>query len=582
MRVKSGTTTAVRPASIFFSYAHRDEEFREQLGRHLSFLWRSGEVAIWHDRMITGGQDWAGEIDRRLREADIILLLVSADFAASDYCWDVEMQAALIRHELGEAVVVPVILRPAEGWHASPLGRLQALPRNGMPVSSWDDRDEAYADIVRGLQSIITERLNYKPEQRPSLVEWSLQTTGVKDDFPQERLNDLSLLLRKASSDLYLMPDGMEEGSVQLRFISTPAGYEALQSLHERGELESILEIPIQAIHAPVGATVRIEVRTVTADDEALATFLSPSLKCTDAIWPPFVTGLAYPVEDFLKLGFLLGRHPDHRPEQSEVLDLQARLGRYLNTMLVVSGENLNVNLSPEQEWGGLTPPLRGTELGRDLLDQDLELKRQVTRLLYPGDEPGKRFWDEVGEDAPNGEVGTFIRVWIVPGQAAVHEEVNNGLAQIDIEKMQMRVLSEIDYTLLRSAGDPEETARSRQDRIAEAFRTTILPAVQQAVDTGPRFGQLRQIYSVLVLAKWIKERLGSALANFINTNDTGKFQVEGAQMAAHRIQNEYARLIEQGGFRYPVRRIDGNTGMVVHRVYVAGGIDLRLRTLQA
>jgi hypothetical protein len=145
---------------------------------------------------------------------------------------------------------------------------------------------------------------------------------------------------------------------------------------------------------------------------------------------------------------------------------------------------------------------------GRDLLDQDLELKRQVTRLLYPGDEPGRRFWTEVGQDVQNGKVGTFIRVWIVPGQAVVHEEVKNGFAQINIEKMQMRVLSEIDYTLLRSIGDPGESARLAQDRIAEIFRAAILPAVQQAIDTGPRFGLLRQIYSVLVLAKWIKDRL--------------------------------------------------------------------------
>jgi hypothetical protein len=317
MRVESKTTTTVRPVNIFFSYAHRDEEFRIELGRHLSFLWRSGEVDLWHDRMISGGQDWDGEIDRNLHKADIILLLVSADFAASDYCWDVEMQTSLIRHELGEAVVVPVIVRPVEGWHLSPLGQLQAFPIDGKPVSSWDDRDEAYANIVRGLKSVINERQNHKVDQRPSLVEWTLQTSGAMGDFSQDRLNDLSRVLRKVASDLHVMPVGVEKGSVQLRFISTPIGYEALRYLHERGELETKLGIPVEAIHAPVGATIRIEARNVTADGDELTTFLSPSVELTDPIWPPFVMGLAYPIEDFLKLGFMLGRHPDHQPEDS-------------------------------------------------------------------------------------------------------------------------------------------------------------------------------------------------------------------------------------------------------------------------
>jgi hypothetical protein len=526
--------------------------------------------------MITGGQDWAGEIDSNLRKADIILLLVSADFAASDYCWDVEMQSSLIRHELGEAIVVPVIVRPVEGWHASYLGRLQALPLDGKPISSWDDRDKAYANVVQDLQSIIQERQKSKAEQHLSLVEWTLQTSGATGDFSPNRLNDLSRVLRKATSDLYMMHVGVEKGSVRLRFLSTSVGYEALRYLHERGELESKLGIPVKAIHSPVGATVRIEARTLTANDSALTTFLAPLIQPSDSIWPPFVTGLAYPLDDFLKLGFMLGRHPDHQLEHSEILELQARLGRYMNTMLVVSGENLNVNLSPEQEWGGLTKPLRGTELGRDLLAQDLELKRLVARLLYPGDDPGKRFWATVEQDSPTGDMGSFLRVWIVPGQASVKEGMKDGVAQINIEKMRLRVLCEVDYASLQSFFEHAEASSAEQGRIIKAFQTTILPEVQKAVDTNFQFGLLRQIYSVLLLAKWIKDHFGNAMGNFINTNDTSNFQIEGTDADAYRIQGEYMELIQQGGFHYPVRRIDSETGMVVHRVYFAGAIDLK------
>lgn len=575
MRVESRTESVIRPVSIFISYARRDQEFREELGRHLSFLWRSGEVDPWHDRKISAGQDWAGEIDRHLREADIILLLVSADFADSDYCWDAEMQTAIIRHELGEATLVPVIVRPVEGWQSSPLGRLQALPTDGKPVSSWDDKDEAYVDVVRGIKKIIKDRPNNKRDH-PSMVKWTLQISGDLENYPQDRIHGLSRKLRKATDHLYIMPVDVEQGSVRLTYLSTKAGYEAVRRLYNQGQLEEILEVPIEAIDTPIGATVRIEARTVSSEAELFSTFLTPApIQPEKSIWPPFVMGLSYPVENFLELGFLLGRHPDHQLEQSEIIELQGRLGRYLNTMLVVSGENLNVNLSPGQVWGGLPQPLRGTELGRDLLEQDLELKRQVARLLYPGDGLGERFWSAVEQDDFGREIDTFLRVWIVPDRAAVHEGTENGRVQVNIEKMKLRVLCEVDYALLGSRDERGEKGEFQQDRVIETFRTTILPEVQRAVDTGPQFGCLRQIYSVLVLAKWIKDRAGSAMGSFIDSNDTKKFQLEGAEEAAERIQLEYEALIRHGGFHYSVRRVDSETGVVIHRVYVVGAISL-------
>ena len=103
------------PISLFYSYSHRDEAFRDELKAHLSFLRRSKLIAEWHDRMIDAGGDWRGEIDKHLASADIVLLLVSADFLASDYCWGEEMVKALSRHQLGEARVIPVISAPVGG-----------------------------------------------------------------------------------------------------------------------------------------------------------------------------------------------------------------------------------------------------------------------------------------------------------------------------------------------------------------------------------------------------------------------------------------------------------------------------------
>src|SRR5437868_11830082 len=142
---------SVAPVSVFYSYAHVDEALRQQLETHLSLLRRQGLISEWHDREILPGAQWAEEIDKHLQTASIILLLVSPDFLASDYCYEIEMQRALERHERGEARVIPIILRPVD-WHGAPFKHLQCLPRDGIPVTEWDNQDAAFLDIVESLR----------------------------------------------------------------------------------------------------------------------------------------------------------------------------------------------------------------------------------------------------------------------------------------------------------------------------------------------------------------------------------------------------------------------------------------------
>jgi hypothetical protein len=136
---------------VFYSYSHKDETLRDELNKHLTLLKRQGTIRDWHDREITGGQEWSGQIDRHLNSAGIILLLVSSDFIASDYCWDVEVKRALERHDAGDAAVIPVILRAVD-WHSAPFGKLQAFPKDGKPVTSWANQDEAFTDIAKGIR----------------------------------------------------------------------------------------------------------------------------------------------------------------------------------------------------------------------------------------------------------------------------------------------------------------------------------------------------------------------------------------------------------------------------------------------
>lgn len=164
---------SAQPVEVFFSYAHEDEELRDQLAKQLKVLESQGVIRAWHDRCIVAGQKWGDEIDVRLRAADIILLLVSPDFLASDYCRTVEVKCAVERNAAGEACVIPVILRPCQ-WTQTVLGTFQALPKDGEPVALWQNLDQAFLDVADGISRAIKE------------LHLSRSTRGDKGDEKQE------------------------------------------------------------------------------------------------------------------------------------------------------------------------------------------------------------------------------------------------------------------------------------------------------------------------------------------------------------------------------------------------------------
>ncbi len=145
-----------RDIRVFICYAHEDERLRMKLGTHLALLQQQGLITTWDDRKIIAGAERASEIDTHLDNAQIILLLVSAAFLASRYCYSVEMARALERHEAGQACVIPIIIRPVD-WRIAPLSKLQALPTDAKPVTGggWRNMDEAFVDVVKGLQKAI-------------------------------------------------------------------------------------------------------------------------------------------------------------------------------------------------------------------------------------------------------------------------------------------------------------------------------------------------------------------------------------------------------------------------------------------
>jgi internalin A len=144
------------PSRLFYSYSHKDEDMRDELDTHLKMLVHRGLIAPWSDCKIEAGEDWRQKIDENLESADIILLLVSARFIASDYCYAVEMTRALERHRVGEARVIPVIIRDVN-WSGAPFADLQALPEHGLAVELWPHKNSAWRNVSEGIEQVVQQ-----------------------------------------------------------------------------------------------------------------------------------------------------------------------------------------------------------------------------------------------------------------------------------------------------------------------------------------------------------------------------------------------------------------------------------------
>ena len=146
-----------RGIKLFYSYSHKDEALRDQLETHLKIFDRQGLIESWYDRRISAGTEWKGQIDTKLEQADIILLLISANFIASDYCYDIECTRALKRHQAGLARVIPIIVRDCHWQRERQFRGLKALPPDGKAVDTWRNRNIAWNKVADGIQQVIDE-----------------------------------------------------------------------------------------------------------------------------------------------------------------------------------------------------------------------------------------------------------------------------------------------------------------------------------------------------------------------------------------------------------------------------------------
>ncbi len=172
----SGRSAASRgPLKIFYSYAHEDEPILAELRKHLAPLRHEQIVVDWYDRELLPGADWDSEISSRLESADIVIALLSADFVASQYAYGRELRRALELHDRGSLALVPVVVRPCR-WERLPVARLQVLPEDAKPITSWGEPDRAYLSVAVGVERAVRGLLS----RSESLVDDWLESRVIR------------------------------------------------------------------------------------------------------------------------------------------------------------------------------------------------------------------------------------------------------------------------------------------------------------------------------------------------------------------------------------------------------------------
>ena len=194
------------PVSMFYSYSHADESIRLEIEKHLATLRRVGLIQPWHNRRIGPGDEWKKEINRELERADIILLLLSPDFIASDYCFEIEARRALERHALDQATVIPILVRPVD-LKGLPFSNLQMLPRGAAVISTPRSMDEALKEVAEGIrlaaEKVLDRRLRRlaPADSQSSPREGRVLDAAITHEISMGEFRDVVVLIRLSKSN---------------------------------------------------------------------------------------------------------------------------------------------------------------------------------------------------------------------------------------------------------------------------------------------------------------------------------------------------------------------------------------------
>ncbi|MFA5260345.1 MAG: hypothetical protein WC450_03865 [Candidatus Omnitrophota bacterium] len=269
------------------------------------------------------------------------------------------------------------------------------------------------------------------------------------------------------------------------------------------------------------------------------------------------------------------------------------KLIKYFLAALTVPEDELWVNLSPYEKDRIIPEGLSVTELGVDMLAQDYLLKQLTASLSYPEENLGAEFWQRVRAKAKevygtdNIPINTFNKVWIVPDKAGVYEHNDS----VFVIERHLKVMLENDYLALEKnlgrkgmglAEQSEAVANQVNNISGKIVKEIILPAIEQEVNEGKNFAQLRQIYNAMILATWYKKRLKASLLGQVYVN---KNKIKGVDVDDHaakeKLYAQYLEAFKKGVYNYIKEDHDAISPKAIPRKYFSGGLGAGVVTTE-
>lgn len=192
-------------ANLFYSYSHKDAQYRDDMETALSLLKRNNLLKDWSDLKILPGQSIPKEVRKKMDEADILVFLLSTDFIASDECMK-EWEYAKQLTTKGKPIFrIPIILRDCPWKDLLSNDNIKALPNDGMAVANFDNKDTAWMQVYEGIKSVINQ-LKKTTTSKTELIREAVKandtsTHGVDKSDPTE-----FMLLRSANGQLGFIP----------------------------------------------------------------------------------------------------------------------------------------------------------------------------------------------------------------------------------------------------------------------------------------------------------------------------------------------------------------------------------------
>jgi hypothetical protein len=288
---------------------------------------------------------------------------------------------------------------------------------------------------------------------------------------------------------------------------------------------------------------------------------------------------LRYLLYDQLNNDFKLlldkGSVKENRPEVLE--NTASDLLRHFFVGVTLPNDTFWVNLRPDSPQEMIDKDLAKTDMGKIMLEADLQLKKDTAKYTSPETFEGREYWDKLYKRAEelygteNITIPTLTRPWIVPGEIIVRETEGSAY----VYKATLKVMLEQDY--LKGNANysfPDEKSKLLNEYSSQLIRETIIPKLNREVNSSKRYAPLRQVYYSLILAQWFKKgrkNTGSQVTRKIDTKDLSNFTSK-AKWDKDIYFKAYKKSFKDGEYNIKENR-QGAYGPRV-RTYFSGGVQ--------